>query len=164
MGLYYDDMKIDKHALDDEWMDNGRRLIHWTTEKAESDYQRDKAKEQLDLVKSEIEAEIRSDPEKFGLTAKATLPAIASAVIADERYKDQHEEYLQGCKNSNILTGVVSSFTQRKTSLENLTKIWLAGMFADPVIPREAREKVVAETSKKTAEKIKIKLKKTIKK
>ena len=158
VGQYYDDIKIDKHALDDEWLDNGRRLIDWTTEKAESDYQKDKAKEQLDLTKAEIEADIRKNPKDFGLTDKATLPAIASAVIADERYKDQYEVYLQCVKNSATLTGVVSAFTQRKTSLENLTKIWLAGMYADPVVSKEAREKATEITTKKTAEKIRKKL------
>ena len=59
---YKDDIKIDKHNLDVEWMNHAVLFIEWAEKEVEAQFEKDKAKERLDLVKAELDSRIRSDP------------------------------------------------------------------------------------------------------
>ena len=83
---YEADIKIEEGCLDIECLNNQKNVEIWTPcSKMKSNL--DKAKESLDFVKAELDNEIRSDPEKFGLE-KVTDRALLTIPL-QERYKKQ---------------------------------------------------------------------------
>ena len=127
---YKDDLKIDKYALDEEWLRQPTLFINWAEEYVEAQADRDRKKEQLDLIKAELDNAIRSEPEKFGLS-KVTEGAITNIIIMEGSYRDANDKYLTDIKQAKILDVAKEAFDHKKKALEALTQLFLAGYFAN---------------------------------
>jgi hypothetical protein len=110
----------------------------------------DDAKQALEVVKAEVDKKIRKNPEKFGIE-KITENVIAATILINEEYQEAYAEYLTAKYESDMASGAVQAFEQRKSALENLVKLHGQQYFAGPKIPRdlnwerEQRQKKVDE-------------------
>ena len=146
---FKEDAQIDKLALDYEWLRQSTLYHKYSTAYANAVFERDKAKERLELVRAELDSEIRKYPEDFGLT-KVTEPAVASAIVQDERYQEAKNEYLDTVREMNIVAGAKTAMEHKKTALEVMAKLYLSGYWGEAKIPSEARKKYSESDNEQT--------------
>lgn len=137
MSINYEkDMYIDDDSLDIEILNQPELMVRYAQHAAELRSERDRLKEKLDLVKSQVEKDIRDDPESYDLE-KTTDKVVESAVIRTEDYQLTLNEYLSAKYEADVAGGTVSAVDARKTSLELLVKLHGQQYFAGPKIPRD---------------------------
>jgi len=153
---YEDDIKIDELALDIEWLDQPRLMLKYTKYQAETRKQMDLAKERLELVKAELDKKIRSDPESYGIR-KVTETVVTNTIVLTDDYQKAVDDYLNAKFEYDVASGIVKAFEQRKSSLENLVRLFGQEYFAGPSAPRDiSKEWEIRERQKRANKKIKI--------
>lgn len=136
---YEKDMYIDERSLDVECLEQASLMVKYSQKLAEARMERDLAKEALDLLRAEIDLNIRDDPEAFNLT-KVTEAAITNRILQEEDYQDAQRTYNNANYEVNLLQGVVSAIEQRKSMLEKLVQLHGQQYFAGPAIPHNISE------------------------
>ena len=133
---YEKDITIDDTALDVEWLGQPSLMLKYARHAASARMELDKAKEAVDLAKAELDKEIRSAPEDFGIE-KITEATVIAAIITHDRYKKINEQLILAKFESDIAQGAVRAFDARKDALENLVKLHGQQYFAGPSMPRD---------------------------
>ena len=133
---YEKDIRIDETALDVEWLEQAGLMIKYTRHAAQARMELDQSKQALDIVKAEIDKDIRELPEDYGLT-KVTDNAVAATIITQEEYKEAFQEYLDAKYEADMAQGAVQAFQQRKDALQELVRLHGQSYFAGPSIPRD---------------------------
>lgn len=147
---YQEDLSIDKHRLDVEWEDQPSIYMKWAERYSEAVYERDRLKEKLDLIKAQLDTEIRR---RYSTGKKPTEAAITNEIIDTDDFQDATEDYLQAKKDVNILGGVKEAMEHKKKALEAETSLWIGEYYSEPKISEKAREmssKDVSENVRKT--------------
>lgn len=143
---YAKDIEIDENDLVGEWLDHGNRVYHYNKLSANANDERDRAKEKLTVIESELLLKVKSDPEKFiqNIAVNKISEATYSAWIKTQpEYKEALEDYLKKKHNSGILGGAVNVFdSHRKYALSNLVNMLLAGFFSVPRVKNEFKKEV----------------------
>lgn len=132
---YEQDIEIDETALDIEWLNQPGLMMRYARHLAQMRRDLDEAKQNLDVVKAEVDRNIREFPEKYGID-KLTEGSVNSAVLTSKKYKEAQEKYLNAKFEADMAQGAVNAFEQRKTALENLVKLNGQQYFASPKVPR----------------------------
>ena len=148
---YEKDLKIDVDSLDVEWADQPTLMIKYTKIAAEARMELDEAKENLGIVKAEIDLEIRRDPEKFDIV-KVTESAIQSAIILEENYGKANSRCLKAAYELEMAQGAVRAMDQRKQALENLVRLHGLQYFAGPKVPRDLSKEYQKKQNQKKAD------------
>ena len=144
---YLEDLKIDKYNLDREWMRQPMLYMKWAEAWAQAVLERDRAKEQLEVVKAELDSAIRQAPAEFGIVGKPTESAISNAITKHSQYRRAYSNYVEATKAANVLAGAKEAMAHKKKALEGITELMVAGYYAEPNIPKEVRQKVERETT-----------------
>ncbi len=150
---YDKDVRIDETALDVECLDQPSLMVKYTRLLADAEQRLDEAKEALDLVKAELDKEIRSDPDRFDL-AKATETSVANAVIMQPEYAEASNRMIEAKYEAKVLAGVVRAIDARKTMLETLVKLHGQQYFAGPNVPRDLSYEAEKKRSQKKSNEI----------
>ena len=129
------DLAIDPSRLDEEWLAHPVVYMKYCNALTDITQERDKQKEKLEVVKAELDRDIRSDPEKFGL-AKITEGAISSVLILQPKYKDAQEELNNLTYQVNMIGNAVKAFEHRKKALEAMVDLYINQYWAGPKEPR----------------------------
>lgn len=133
---FEEDIRIDEDALDIEWLNQPRLMLKYSKISAEAKMEMLLRKEGLDLIKADLDKEIRSDPEKFGIV-KITETAVSNTIISHKLYKEANTAYLQAQYEADIARGAVSAVEHKKDALENLVRLFGQNYFAGPQVPRD---------------------------
>ncbi len=136
---YEDDLKIDETALDIEWLDQPTLMFKYGKLLAYARMEADLSKENLNLVKAELDKDIRTNPEMYAID-KITEAAIQNTILTQSKYKKAYQRYIDASFEVNILQSAVSAVDQRKTALENMVRLHGQQYFAGPRIPRDLSE------------------------
>ena len=139
---YREELEIDKFTLDTEWQFQSIKFSEWAEKEVEALYLKDKAKEQLDLVRAQLDSSVRKNPEAYGLE-KVTEGAIQNVILQHKDYMDISRAYLDAVKEARILGVAREAFDHRKKALEKLTELFLSQYWAEPregKITKEVRE------------------------
>jgi len=148
---YENDIQIRQDELEMEWLDQPSLMFKYAKNAAEMRRLLDLSKEKLDLVKAEIDKEIRTNPEKFGIE-KITETVVANSMLATLKYKKANEEFLNAKYEVDVAQAAVVAMSQRKDALENLVRLHGQQYFAGPKVPhdiselRESRQKKVNQS------------------
>lgn len=127
MGLK-EDLKIDKYSLDEEWLKQPSLYLEWAEQVVEAQSNRDRKKEQLDVVKAELDIDIRSNPEKYGIS-KITEGAIQNIILTEGSCRDANDNYLKSVETVRMLEIARESLEHKKKALESLTQLYLNGYY-----------------------------------
>ena len=133
---YEQDITIDDSALDIEWLEQPQLMIKYIRHASQTSRDLDKAKENLDIVKAEIDLKIRSNPEKYGLE-KVTEAAIQNTILTSKQYQEVNQTMLDVKYEAEMAKGAVRAMEQRKDALENLVRLHGQQYFAGPKVPRD---------------------------
>jgi len=147
---YEKDMMIDEMALDVECLNQPRLMMFYAEEAAKVRGALDSAKEGLDIIEAETDAEIRKDPEKFGIS-KITEAAIKGAITLDADCQEARRKFLNLKMEADLVSAAQRALDARKKMLELLVQLHGQQYFAGPKVPRdisaEARKRMETNMS-----------------
>lgn len=129
------DVGIDPNALDVEWLRQPGLVAKYTRLNAEARDNVTRAKDQMEVVKAQVDGELRS-----GFAAgekKPTEAAIASMVLQHEKCIGANEEYLKAKLNADLVQAACTALDHKKAALENLVRLYGQQYFAGPREPRD---------------------------
>ncbi|MFA5355253.1 MAG: hypothetical protein WC302_00745 [Candidatus Paceibacterota bacterium] len=149
---YKDDLEIDRFALDTEWMKQPVLFAKWGEAEAEAEDKRDKLKDQMSVIESDLAKKVREDPTKYGLKEKPTESAINDVVNLHPDYRKVVSDYMEAVKTAKIMTIATRAFEHRKRALEKESELWIAGYYSDPKIKSERREDISGDNVAKHRE------------
>ena len=133
---YEKDITIDCEALEIEWLEQPIKMMKYARHAAETSRELDRVKENLDIVKAELDLKIRSNPEKYKLD-KITEAAIQNTILLDPFYQKANKASLDARYESEMVKGALRAFDQRKDALENLVRLHGQQYFAGPKVPHD---------------------------
>ena len=134
---YQNDILINKHKLDEEWLKHSSLAMTYSAELAQAIHNRNRAKENLDIIEASLDSEARREPIPAGL-GKATETSIKNWIKLQETYREALESYHDSDLEVNLLQGGVYAFNHRKTALEWLSRLFLSGYWSEPTLGNEA--------------------------
>jgi len=130
--------------LDKEWVAQPSLYLKFATALADARARYDQAKAQLDVIKANVNLEVRKEPQEFGIS-KVTESVVSSAVATDVRVVKAQEAVTKARHEVDILTAAVTALEHKKAALEKLVQLHLASYYAKPVVEgsdEEAKEVV----------------------
>lgn len=122
------EIEIDPDQLDLEWLRQPQLYAKYSNAVSSLKAAADRAKERTEVVRSELDSKIRSNPESYGL-AKATDTAVLSSVTASATYQQARTEQFAAAEEYSQAANALSALEHRRSALENLVKLHLAGYF-----------------------------------
>ena len=137
---YEDDLSLNQHGLDFEWLRQASLYLKYSRLYADAASYRDEAKDSLQNVDAKIDLEIRSDWNDFGFENKPTEPAIKAAILQDDRHLTAADDLIKNARDMIILKGTITALEHKKAALENLSRLYLSGYWADPRITKDAQD------------------------
>ncbi len=156
---YEKDLYIDCDALDIEWLMQPMLMVKYVEMQASTGRELDRVKEKLNLIRAELDRDIRKDPKDFKIAEdiKITEAVIAGCILEQKKYKNATTEVIDAQYEFNTARGTVQAVDQRKQALENLVKLHGQHYFAGPKIPRDLSSEVEQSKARKESNaKIKI--------
>jgi hypothetical protein len=127
---YKKDLEIDRNNLDEEWERQPLLFAKWAEKAVEAAFDRDRAKENLDIVRAKLDHKIRTHA--AATNEKITESAISNKIILEQEYQEANQQVIEATKNLGILNVARESFDHRKKALENNTSLYLAGYYSQP--------------------------------
>jgi|TARA_Y100000310_G_scaffold218179_1_gene219346 hypothetical protein len=135
---YEKDIVINEKDLKEEWERQAGLYLHYSVELAHVEKEKNKTREQLDLVKAKLDKKIRENPKDFGI-AKITENVISNSIMLQEEFVHLNEIYINKVYEVSVLQGVIRAFDHKKKALENLVQLYLSGYNAEPKPTRTRR-------------------------
>lgn len=133
---YIKDILIDETALDVEWLQQPVLMFRYAKLSINLKKQMDKQLEKINVIKAKIDKNIRSNPDKFGLT-KITETIVANTILLQEDYINEHNIYIEKKYDYDLINVAVRALQDKKSALENLVKLHGQQYFAGPSVPRD---------------------------
>ena len=126
---YKDDLTINKHELDIEWMNQPRLFAEWGEKLVNAEEKVDKAKAQLELVRAQVDSKIRLENSSI----KVTENFISNAIMQDKNYQKAIADHIEAKKQQGIIEIARKAFEfQRNKALDRLTDLFLSNYWAEP--------------------------------
>jgi hypothetical protein len=139
-------LAIDRYALDIECAKHAKTFGEVSKEFIKSVSIRDRMKEQMDLVKAEVDAKVRQNPEEY-IYGKGTEAEIAGIVLMSDEYRAAQHEYIQAREDVGVLQVAKDALEHKKTMLELLVKLYTSNYFSVPDLTQD--EKVTVQQTAK---------------
>ena len=122
------DLSINKYKLDEECLSHSSRYAYYAEASAVAKTEVSRAKDRLDLTEAEQREAIRIKMEKDGI--KPTIPMLDSATIRDEKVVKAKAEVREAEDVYNRLQVAVNAMDARRSELDNLVKLYVAGYYS----------------------------------
>ena len=146
---YAKDLEIDQYQLELEWLAIAKQIMTYSEAFAQAIYDRNRAKEALDVTKADLDSGIRQ-------AAAAASEKITEAVVSNRmQMKPTHIEALQNLHKADyvvdLLRGAIAAFQAKKSALENLVRLFGMKYYAEPYDPPGSDTKPMAMEQGKRA-------------
>jgi len=145
-------LSIDENNLLNEWKGQAVLMLDYGIRLADAMQEEDEARGYLAIKAAELDRDIRSAPEDYGLS-KATETTVTNAI-------NEQPEYIIATKKLNtarytvrVMRAAVDALAHRKSTLQGMTDLFLRQWYADPSSaeqPTELKQAVKAGPPTKT--------------
>lgn len=132
-------LEIDEYALEKECRDQPLLYAEIGELYVEAKGEARLAKEAVDFTKAELDSQIRSNPEKYGVI-KITEGAISSAVLRNEEYGYKNKDYLDKQQIVDAFQILLSSAEQRKSMLRDLASLYIYNYYSNVGPDKSSKE------------------------
>jgi hypothetical protein len=136
---YEADIRIDEDMLDAEWLEQAALFMKYANNYADAQRDFDDVKQKLDILKAELDIEIRKNPKDYDIE-KVTEGSIQSAILITPSYQAMYDALLEAKYENDMAKNAVQAFNMRKDALENLVKLHGQSYFAGPKVPHNLTE------------------------
>ncbi|MFX0132409.1 MAG: hypothetical protein ACFFDN_02060 [Candidatus Hodarchaeota archaeon] len=127
---FTNDVKLNKYKLDQESEEFSSVYHLYLEEQASLKTLVEKKKDQLELARFDADIKYRQMDDLPG-EVKKTESSIKAFVEKDEDVKHEKKEYFEAKKELNTITAAVIALESKKSQLENLRYLWIAGYYSD---------------------------------
>jgi hypothetical protein len=160
---FENDIKIDETALDVECLEQPRLMMRYGQLVAEKEKELAKAKTNMEVVKADLDRDIRSDPAAYEIQ-KITETVVAGVIVLSPEYKEAEERVREATYEWKVAKAAVEAIQQKKDMLEALIRLHGQQYFAGPKIPRDLHEEwITKEKNKKGNEAVAANMRRRIK-
>ena len=142
-------LEIDQNRLDEEWNDQPILYARYATRAADARKAHDEAKSRLEVVKAELDREIRKNPKSYGIE-KITETQVTSTILLQAKYQEFSQEVIDKHHEMDVINAFVNALDQRRSALGKMVDLFLADYFSKPNASGDARE-YTREVEKKSA-------------
>ena len=132
-----DDLFLDRYDLPTEWETHPQAYMYWADEYTYAVFDRDRQKDQVDLVMADLDGEIRNDPDAYELT-KVTDSSVAAAIKRTQLYKDEQEKMHQANLVVNRTAAAKSAMDHKRRALDNMTTLLINEFYNSNTAPAES--------------------------
>lgn len=129
---YEKDLEINPNNLQEEWEKQAPLYMYYAKEAAKLERERDLTKEAMEVVKAELDAQIRNTPSDFTKLPKLTETIVSNLITERKEYREAFSKYIDSKYAHTILSSAVKAFEHKKKALENLVMMNLSGLYAEP--------------------------------
>lgn len=136
-----DDFQIDVNRLDEEWVRQPELYRRYAEAAADAKRVHEEAKNDLEVIRADVEQMVRKNPESFGL-AKTTEGAIKTAIDLNEKVRIAVETVIEARHSMDVIQAAVGSLDHRKSALGDLVRLFLADYFSKPQVDEGSKEAV----------------------
>lgn len=136
-----DDFQIDVNRLDEEWVRQPELYRRYAEAAADSKRVHEEAKNDLSVIRADVEQMVRKNPESFGL-AKTTEGAIKTAIDLNEKVREAEEAVIEARHAMDVMQAAVGALDHRKSALGDLVRLFLADYFSKPQVDEGSKEAV----------------------
>ncbi len=133
------DFQIDANNLDVEWTRQPDLYRQYATAAADARQGWDEAKNDVSVVRAQVEKDVRTNPADHGL-AKVTEGAIKGALDIDSRVREAEEALIEARHRYDVLNAACEALDHKKTALSKLVDLHLADYFSKPSAPPGYRD------------------------
>lgn len=137
------DLKIDPFNIDQALLEQPQLYYEYSKQAAEAKNEKEDAKDNLDIVKIEIESKIRKRPKKY-----KTEGAIKNAVENHRDVLKAKKRFNKARKNASLLEKAEKAFKQRKSMLQTFVYYKIHNLNSNVKIPNQIQQEINDETSK----------------
>ena len=127
---YKKELEIDQYALETEWLSIPSQILRYSTLFAQAIFDRDQAKEALEIVRAEMDRIVRMESMERG--EKITEALVSSKIQLSPEYIEATKKVHEADYNVNVLRGAVNAFQAKKTALENLVRLFGMKYYSEP--------------------------------
>lgn len=143
---YEKDLEVDKDNLDYEWVRQASLYDKWNKAFVFASRESERLEERLDQIKSEVDDDIRRNPEKFSLD-KVTESAIKSKLSNNKKVIKAKTRYLDMLAVQRTIAGALKALEHKRKALERLVDLHICG-YVQRDIPDESRRETVNKVRK----------------
>lgn len=137
--MNYNDLQIDLRNLHLEWLKQPMLREYWGKAHAEAMNERDHLKKKMEEMKAQLDSDYRTNWGELFPSIKMTEGSINNVITNTENYKKIYSNYLEACKNTNILASMLKTLDDRKYALDNQVKLFTANYFETNNISEETK-------------------------
>ena len=136
---YKNELKIDHNALDIEWLNQPALFMKYADASTHTKTDWELAKQKLDVVRAEVETDIRKNPIAYAGTdaKKLTESYIQALITAHPLVQEAEKNVIRTRHIADLFSMMVKAFDQRKYALQMAVTLFGQKYFAGPVEPRD---------------------------
>jgi len=130
----FDFFDIDINRLDEEWINQPKIFFKYASQLADARRKLEEAKAELDVIRAEIDLDIRSNPTNYfgNKIGKTTESLITSTILQQSKYQEALLSFRKRKHRIDILQAAVNALDHRKSALERLVSLHGQNYFATP--------------------------------
>jgi len=133
-------LEIDQFNLALEWLAIPKQIIEVSEALAQAIFDRNKAKEKLEVIQAQLDAVVRSAAQEA--QEKVTETVVKNRIITSHEYAEGQRSLNESDYVVDLLKSAVSAFHAKKLALENLVKLQGMKYYAEPYEPPETDGKI----------------------
>lgn len=114
---------VDKNHLDQEWEKQSVLTFQLTEENASAQFRYDAAKRKYEVVRAEVNLDVRKNPAKYGFASKPTEAAIDALVDANRQVCEAAAAVQQARYDLDMTKAGVTAIESKRKALEALTQL-----------------------------------------
>lgn len=132
---YQTDISINKHALDFELERQAQLVDSYGMEQAVAEYKRDRFKDRLELEKSDIFIDVKTNFEDYGFDKQPT-DTLAKSTVERQASIQKLKQKLRGANfKVNAWKASNRALSHKKTSLQGLYQLFTTGYWGAVKVP-----------------------------
>jgi len=122
-------LSFDKDNLDEEFLLFPMQIYRVGTEAVQAVAERDRAKQELEMIDAKLDARIRTSPEKYGIE-KVSESAISKAIMVQADHIKAQETFSDYVTTASNLQTFHNSMRDKLTCMTYEFKAWESGYFS----------------------------------
>jgi hypothetical protein len=138
---------INKHALDDEWVNQIAAVDYYGRKLAKAKLTYDQAKATSAVFEAETSRRVRSKPKNYSVT-RLTEAAIKEAVMVEVLYSTEHDALLKAKHKVDLLEATMRTLEHRKKAISDLIFLHSQQYFSAPKLPKGVTNEVRTNNSR----------------
>lgn len=147
---YEKDVKIDIQNLEQEWLNQPDLAIKYGKEWVIAKKKVALLEEKVKVIRSSLTKKVWDNPQKCVGQPKANVQLAESYYRDHKKHKKAKQELIEAQEELDLIEVARGAIVfQKKDALENEVKLFIAGYFAGPPIPKDLNK---VDFSKKTEE------------